>query len=365
MSGGVDSAVTAALLSQAGCKCIGIKMLTYLPPQSATEAQIPAQSCSAPADVEDAHTIANRLKIPFHVVDLHREFEQAVVAPFVRNYLEGRTPNPCVLCNNSLKLGALLQKATELECEFIATGHYARVASNASTGRMELRRPTDRDKDQTYYLSGLTQKQLARLVCPLGSMVKTDVRTLARELGLHVHEKPDSQEICFVAGGDYREFLATRPEARDIRPGRVVTTDGRTVGQHRGVPYYTIGQRRGLGIASSRPLYVIDLLPEENLVVVGHDEQTPGTSLVCEQMNWVAIEEPTAPLRAEAQIRYRHKASPAEIRPMGDGRFEVLFEKPQRSITPGQVVVFYAGDVVLGGGWIAGRKASHAHSTAR
>ena len=355
MSGGVDSALTAVLLRREGYECVGINMRTYHPNEADVASGRKFQTCCSPEDAGDARAVALGEDFPFYVLDLERQFHAAVVQPFIENYLQGLTPNPCVLCNNHLKLGVLLEKAKMYGCDYVATGHYARVIANDVTGRMELHRAADAGKDQTYYLFGLRQDQLRRFVCPLGGLQKSAVRQLAREYGLEVAEKPDSMEICFVPGNDYREFLRARVDANTIHPGDIVTTDGQVLGRHEGIAYYTIGQRKGIGLSSPTPLYVIDLLREENLVVVGTADQTLNESLVCDRTNWIAVEEPTQPIEASAQIRYRHAPAPCTITPAANGKFNVNFHQPQRSITPGQAVVFYDGVSVLGGGWIVGR----------
>ncbi|MGI8905848.1 MAG: tRNA 2-thiouridine(34) synthase MnmA [Candidatus Sumerlaeaceae bacterium] len=355
MSGGVDSALTAVLLRREGFECVGINMRTYHPNEADVASGRKFQTCCSPEDAGDARAVALGEDFPFYVLDLEKEFHAAVVQPFIRNYLQGLTPNPCVLCNNHLKLGVLLEKARLYGCDYVATGHYARVIENGVTGRTELHRAADLSKDQTYYLFGLRQDQLQRFICPLGGLQKSTVRQLAREYGLEVAEKPDSMEICFVPGNDYRTFLRGKVEAEAIQPGAIVTIDGDVLGRHEGIAFYTIGQRKGLGISSATPMYVVDILPEENLVVVGAAEQTMSDGLVCERMNWVAIESPRLAIEASAQIRYRHAAAPCVVTPLTDGRFEVRFQERQRSVTPGQAVVFYEGDSVLGGGWIVSR----------
>ncbi len=351
MSGGVDSSLTAALLAQAGYECVGVNMRTHTPLES-PEGVRRFQTCCSPEDARDARAVADTARVPFYVLDLEQEFARAVIEPFIADYMRGRTPNPCVLCNNHLKLGVLLRKAQAWGCDYVATGHYVRVVENRTTGRMELRRAVDRSKDQSYYLFGLRQEQLRRLICPLGPFTKAQVRELARQLGLPVHSKPDSQEICFVPDGDYRAFLKRRGVTAGFEPGAIVRRSGEVVGTHKGIANYTIGQRRGLGLSSAEPLYVIDIDPVRNLVVVGTAQETLQSELTCSGLNWVAIEEPTQPIEALAQIRYRSLPAPAEVMPPHQGLCHVRFRQPQRAITPGQAVVFYRDDTVLGGGWI-------------
>ncbi len=352
MSGGVDSALAAVLLRRAGYECVGINMRTYHPGGDEIKSGRRFQTCCSPEDAADARAVAAAEDFPYYVLDLEREFHESVVAPFISDYLGGRTPNPCVLCNNHLKLGVLMEKASAWNCDYVATGHYARVVDNPATGRVELCAAADAAKDQTYYLFGLRQDQLRRFLCPLGSMTKPAVRQLAREFGLAVHDKPDSQEICFVPGNDYRAFLRKRLGDGFIRPGDFVSTTGQKLGVHDGIPCYTIGQRRGLGLGGGDPWYVVDLLPGENLVVVGRGHETFSPALECDRTNWVAVPEPASPIAVEARIRYRGRPAPAIATPLGEGRFEVRFREPQRAVTPGQAVVFYRGGTVLGGGWI-------------
>ena len=356
MSGGVDSALTAVLLKHAGFECVGVNMRTYHPSEDDRQSGRKFQTCCSPEDAGDARSVAQLEEFPFYVLDLEKEFHDAVVNPFIQNYLRGLTPNPCVLCNNHLKLGVLLDKARIYGCDYVATGHYARVIRNEITGRMELHRATDRNKDQTYYLFGLSQDQLSRFVCPLGGMEKSHVRELSREYKLSVAEKPDSMEICFVPGNNYRDFLNRRVESGAIQSGDIVTSAGKVVGRHEGIAFYTVGQRKGLGALGPAPLYVIDILPELNLVVVGPSSETLSCGLECDRMNWVAVDQPKRPLRASAQIRYRHTPAPCAIIPSEEeGQFKIEFDEPQRSVAPGQAVVLYDGDSVLGGGWIVRR----------
>lgn len=352
MSGGVDSALTAVLLRRAGYECVGINMRTYHPTADDVQSGRKFQTCCSPEDAGDARAVALDEEFPFYVLDLEKQFHAAVVEPFINDYLHGRTPNPCVLCNNHLKLGLLIEKARLYGCDYVATGHYARIIENTTTGRMEMHRAADVAKDQTYYLFGLRQDQLRKFLCPLAGMTKPEVRELSRQYGISVAEKPDSMEICFVPGNDYRKFLQKRVADGAIPPGKIVTTDGRELGTHEGIAFYTVGQRKGLGITTPAPYYVIDILPEENLVVVGPAEQTTSPGLICSRMNWVAIEKPTAPFRTSAQIRYRHHPASCELIPLEDGRYQVNFDEPQRSVTPGQAVVFYNKESVQGGGWI-------------
>ena len=358
MSGGVDSSAVAGLLHRRGERIVGMTMQLWnqrrLPELSGGNA---TGRCCSLDDVYDARWVAQHLGIPYYVVNFENRFEEQVVKPFISEYLAGRTPIPCTLCNNFVKFDQFLDMAAGVGAERVATGHYARVEQNEATGRWELRRGVDSSKDQTYFLFGLTQDQLARTLFPLGGMTKPEVRLIAEELGLPVARKPDSQEICFVPNGDYAAFIDAyfneQGIARDATHGEVVDTSGRVVGEHTGVHHYTVGQRRGLGIAAGEPLYVIATEPATQRVVVGRNEDLLRPTLVAAEMNWISVAPIAAPVRAEVKIRNKHVAAPATVYPTGDpSRVEVRFDEPQRAVTPGQAAVLYSGELVLGGGWI-------------
>jgi len=356
MSGGVDSSTVAGLLSRRGDRVIGLTMqlwnqrrLPELPRVGATG------RCCSLDDVYDARRVAEQIGIPYYVVNFERQFEERVVKPFVEEYLAGRTPIPCTLCNNFIKFDQFLELADSVGAEKIATGHYARVSRDGS-GRYQLLRALDLSKDQTYFLFGLSQGQLARTMFPLGEMHKEQVRGLAREMGLAVAEKGESYEICFVPNGDYATFLEAYLGEQGMvaeTRGEIVSSEGRKLGEHGGVHHFTVGQRRGLGIAAGEPLYVIATDPAAQRVTVGRDRELFSARLAANQVNWISIPGLAAPLRAEVKIRNKHVAAPATLYPTSDSaRVEVHFEEPQRAVTPGQAAVFYDGDLVLGGGWI-------------
>ncbi|MGC8795203.1 MAG: tRNA 2-thiouridine(34) synthase MnmA [Bryobacteraceae bacterium] len=359
MSGGVDSSTAAALLLEAGWRVIGFTMQLWNQrrlPELWTGGAASGRCCSL-EDVYDARRVAEYLGIPYYVVNFEEIFKRRVVQPFVGEYLSGRTPIPCTHCNTYLKFGEFLKLARSLGAARIATGHYARIRRDPQSGRWLLLRGADASRDQSYFLFGLSQEQLAHTLFPLGELSKQQVRELARSKGLPVADKGDSQEICFVPGGDYAAFLEaylrSRGEAFEPRRGPIVTRDGRVLGEHAGVHRFTVGQRRGLGVAAGEPLYVVATDPREGKVVVGRDTELLSDRLVAREVNWIAFERPPERLRALVKIRHKHEPAWAEIRPSPGGESaEVLFEEPQRAITPGQAAVFYDGDLVLGGGWI-------------
>jgi tRNA-specific 2-thiouridylase len=360
MSGGVDSSTVAALLVRQGHKIVGMTMQLWNQrrlPELAPETSGHGRCCSLD-DVYDARRVAEQVGIPYYVVNFEKQFEEQVVQPFVDEYLAGRTPVPCTLCNNYIKFDRFLEMADAVGAHQIATGHYARVRYHETSGRYQLLRARDASKDQTYFLFGLTQKQLARTLFPLGEMVKPEVRELAREMDLAVASKGDSQEICFVPNGDYAAFLNAYLKDKGAAPqatrGEIVTTDGRTLGEHQGVHHFTVGQRKGLGISSREPLYVISTDAATQRVVVGGNDDLLCTQFAARQVNWISIAGVTAPVRAQVKIRNKHAAAPATLHPYTDPLgVEVIFDEPQRAVTPGQGAVFYDGDLVLGGGWIA------------
>lgn len=352
MSGGVDSSVVAGMLRARGDAVIGLTMQLWnqrrLPELASDKA---TGRCCSLDDVYDARGVAQLLGIPYYVLNFEDRFEQQVVKPFVSEYLAGRTPIPCTLCNNFIKFDQFLEMAEGVGAEQIATGHYAQIRHNAESGRWEMLRGVDHGKDQTYFLFGLTQAQLARTLFPLGGMQKAAVRELAAELGIPTAAKPDSQEICFVPNGDYAAFIAAYSKEQGIAPpqetGEFVTPDGQVVGEHEGVHRFTVGQRRGLGIAAGSPLYVISTEPATQRVTIGRNDELLRREMRVKDINWISIAEPTEPIRAEVKIRNRHNAATATI--TGS---QVVFDEPQRAVTPGQAAVFYRGELVLGGGWI-------------
>jgi tRNA-specific 2-thiouridylase len=360
MSGGVDSSTVAAMLQERGQAIVGLTMQLWnqrrLPQLQSSGAPAGHRCCSID-DVYDARRVAEHLDIPYYVVNFEREFEQTVVRPFVEDYLEGRTPIPCTHCNNDVKFDRLLATARQIGAERIATGHYARVRRNPTTGRYELLRAVDESKDQSYFLFGLTQEQLARAEFPLGELTKQEVREIARRLAVPVAEKPESQEICFVPSGNYVQFIESylqeQGSARREEGGEIVTTSGEVLGRHNGLHHYTVGQRKGLGLAVGYPVYVVALDRVKNQLIVGEDRELRRSVCTVRNVNWIPYAAPDGPVEAAVRIRNRHEPALAEIMPLDATNARVTFREPQRAITPGQAAVFYSGEQVLGGGWIA------------
>jgi tRNA-specific 2-thiouridylase len=360
MSGGVDSSAAAAILKEQGHELVGFTMQLWNQRRGISVDEngepLPSRCCSLD-DVYDARRVAEELGFPFYVLNLEKEFERDVVQPFVNSYLSGETPIPCVACNSRLKFASLDKLAISLGCEKVATGHYARVEFDEAANRYKLLRGRDPNKDQSYFLWELTQDQLSRALFPLGELSKSDARNAARENHLAVAEKKESQEVCFVPDGDYSGFIdrylaAEQQTDRVPAAGEIVTSEGKLLGQHSGIHRYTVGQRRGLGIADARPLYVLNVDSTNNRVVVGYDDELLSDEFTAAGVNWIAFENSIEAVRAEVRVRYRHTAAPATITPLPAGRVRVKFDEPQRAITPGQATVFYRGDEVVGGGWI-------------
>jgi len=360
MSGGVDSSTVAAMLRAEGHNVIGLTMQLWNQRRLAGREGMPESvqgRCCSIDDVYDARRVAQQIGIPYYVVNHEERFERDVVRPFVEEYLSGRTPIPCSLCNNHLKFDQLLIVAQQIGADRVATGHYARVTYEETRGRWLLKRPADRSKDQTYFLFGLTQDQLSRTLFPLGDMTKPQVRELAAKHGLAIAEKPDSQEICFVPGGDYKRFidayLSEQGESLPDTCGELVTTNGDVIGEHSGIHNFTVGQRKGLGVATGSPLYVIQISGAQKQVVVGSDEHLYSRTLRAKRVNLISVDDLPEPIRVTVKIRHRHEPASATIEQSGTDEILVTFDEPQRAITPGQAAVFYDGDVVVGGGWIA------------
>jgi tRNA-specific 2-thiouridylase len=358
MSGGVDSSTVPALLQEQGRPVVGLTMQLWnqrrLPE---LQGDGPAQHrCCSLDDVYDAKAVAQHLKFPHYVVNFEAQFEERVVRPFLDQYLSGRTPIACTNCNTDVKFEPLLRMARQIGAERLATGHYARIRKNDDTGRWELWRARDESKDQSYFLWGLSQEQLSRSEFPLGDLTKQEVRAAARRANLPVAEKPESMELCFVPNGNYVQFIQaySRESGISLRggEGEIVTEAGEVIGRHNGVHEFTIGQRKGLGFAVGKPLYVISIDQKQNRVVVGDDGALRTTKFEIEAVNWVSCGAQEVPLHALAKIRHKHEPAHATIEPLGMNRARITFDAPQRAITPGQAAVFYDHDRVLGGGWI-------------
>jgi len=350
MSGGVDSSIAAASLKEEGYEVIGVTMKLFSLPEEYCKSE-KLRSCCGWKAVEDANRVATTIGISHYVVDFKKIFEKSVIADFCEEYARGRTPNPCIRCNQYIKFEALLDKTEALNADYLATGHHARVEYDSLLKRFLLRKGKDRVKDQSYFLYPLTQSQLSRTLMPIGHFTKEEVREKAEELGLPVARRPESQEICFVPDYDYAGFLGRRiPEA--FRTGPILDVENRVIGQHKGIAHFTIGQRRGMGIAAPQPLYVIAIRSDENSIVVGKNEHLYEKTLLASRINLISKDGLSEPHTVKAKIRYKHREAKAILTPVDSDQALVQFEKPQRAITPGQAVVFYDGDVVIGGGII-------------
>lgn len=350
MSGGVDSSVAAALLKEQGYEVIGISMRLI----GYAEGVERVGGCCSIDDLNDARRVCDQLDIPFYVVNLENAFREKVIDRFISEYLSGRTPNPCVLCNQRLKFEILLNKARELEANYLATGHYARIIFDDPSKRYQLIKGIDPGKDQSYFLFTLTQEQLKSVLFPLGGMKKEEVRRLAQKYDLRVAEKVESQEICFIPDDNYSKFIQEKVSSDAVKPGDIVDSSGKVLGRHSGIHKYTIGQRKGLGISSPKPLYVTGFDLEKKHVIVGEEEGLYSISLLVDEVNWLSITRPEVNVEAKVKIRYRHDGELGVIMPDSMDGVMVEFKQPVKSITPGQAAVFYDGDIVLGGGWIKG-----------
>jgi tRNA-uridine 2-sulfurtransferase len=347
MSGGVDSSATAALLLEQGYEVVGVTLKLW-PQDCVSRAE---DKCCGPQAVADARAVCHKLGIPFYLVDEAAEFQNKVIDYFAEEYKAGRTPNPCVMCNQNLKFGRLIARAEQLGARYVATGHFARL-ERSSDGRVLLKRGCDRRKDQSYFLFSLRQEQLARALFPLGEKSKSDTREVARHCQLKTADKDESMEICFVPDKDYGRFLE-QAKLVSKHCGEIVDVQGRVLGHHEGIEFYTIGQRKGLGVSSAKPLYVLELDPENNRVIVGDAGSLDREEFIVDRCNWIAFEKPATSFQADVKIRYNHPGTAATVTPLPGGKARVKLHAAQRAITPGQAAVFYDSDLVLGGGWIS------------
>ena len=348
MSGGVDSSVAAALLKEQGFEVIGITMDIYaLPKQDCGD----SRSCCGRGAIADANRVAAQLKIPHYVINLRKSFQRWVVDDFCKEYAMGRTPNPCIRCNQYIKFDVLWNRAKKMGAEYLATGHHANIFFDEASGRVHLKKGKDPQKDQSYFLYTMTQDQLARTMMPIGQLTKREVRKKAKELGLAVYQRPESQEICFIPNDDYTSFLEQKiPDV--FQPGPIVDTENHVLGHHTGILHFTIGQRRGLGIAAPHPLYVLDIHPDSHKIVVGRNKDLYKTRLVVSQLNLIHNSDISDPTTVAAKIRYKHKEARALLIPIDKNKARLEFDSPQRAVTPGQSAVFYDKDLVWGGGII-------------
>ena len=346
MSGGVDSSVAAVLLKEQGHEVIGLHMKLYHGPENETR----PKSCCSLDEAIDARAACHRLNIPFYVLDCQKEFRDSVINYFVEEYSRGNTPNPCVMCNKEIKSNLLLKKVDELDCDYLATGHYAKIRFNPLIRRQQLIRPQDLRKDQTYFLHSIPADELHRLMFPLADIIKPEVRKIARKLNLSAANKPDSQEICFVPK-DYRNFL--KQELNEVpEPGEFISVSGEVLGEHLGLPFYTIGQRRGLGLSDSTPYYVVKIDKVKNRIVLGKEEDLYSKTIFVSRVNWLSISPPKEQLHVTAKLRYSHQGVTASVFPESDNKVRLELDVPERAVTPGQAAVFYQDEILLGGGSI-------------
>ncbi len=348
ISGGVDSSVAALLTKEKGLECFGATMKLFHP---STLNINPDKATGSDEDIKDAKAVCERLSIPHSVFDFSEDFRAGVIDRFICAYEEGLTPNPCIDCNRYIKWNLMFKKAEELGLDFVVTGHYARIEYDENSGKYLLKKGLDEAKDQSYVLYNMTQEQLAHTLLPIGELSKEDVRAIAEKNGFINSKKKDSQDICFIPDGDYAAFIENTT-GKCYKKGHFIRTDGTDLGEHKGLIHYTIGQRRGLGLALDRPSYVIRKDMESGAIIIGDNQDLFTRRLVADDFNWISGEAPKAPIRANAKTRYRHKEQPATITPLDDGRVEILFDEPQRAITTGQAAVIYQGDTLLGGGRI-------------
>ncbi|MGB9813164.1 MAG: tRNA 2-thiouridine(34) synthase MnmA [Thermovenabulum sp.] len=348
MSGGVDSSTAAFLLKNKGYEVIGVTMQIWQNPDE--DYVLKEGGCCSLGAVYDARRVADKLNIPYYVVNFREEFKNRVINYFIEEYVAGKTPNPCIVCNKTMKFNLLLKKALEMDSFYLATGHYAKIEFDEKRGRYLLKKGKDKTKDQSYVLYNLTQFELEHILFPLGDYTKNEIREIAEKAGLPVAKKPESQEICFV-NGDYKDFIKDKAP-QSIKPGFFIDSKGNILGKHKGIAFYTIGQRRGLGISSNKPLYVIKMDPQTNTIVVGSEEELLRKEFTVNNLNWISIEKLYEEKRVNIKIRYNFEEKPGIIYPLNNGRIKVVFDEPQKAITPGQSAVFYEEDIVVGGGVI-------------
>lgn len=347
MSGGVDSSTAAWILKEKGFEVIGATMCIGV----RDRAQGEVARCCGLSDIEDARRVSLQVGIPFYVFEMREEFEREVIDYFCSEYEKGRTPNPCILCNEKMKFGSFLTRALEMGADYVATGHYARLDLDQDRGGYILRKGIDRGKDQSYVLFSLKQDQLGHTLFPLGEMRKEEVRKIAHDQGLRVHDKPESQEVCFIPDRSYHSFLKERLRQK-VEPGPILDRKGRILGKHKGIPFYTVGQRRGLRMPAEKPFYVVGIDKAKNAIIVGEEDEVYGDTFTVNSVNWIQSPETVWPIPCNVQIRYNHPGAEALLSLRGEGELVVRFRSPQKAITPGQAAVFYDGDRVIGGGWI-------------